>query len=267
MSIAPEDVPGKVFEELVDQYGETQDHHVRGFLTTQSLKKFMEFTPADDIHEIHASGHRTDKEETFTTTSMHGVDGLETRQVLAHKAELHWDRKGRESLDTDGLNEFLDGPEAIDDLAINRVVVSFKSTPLQNKLREVLGDGIGLKDKQYLQSPFFATMESQTPVTERERTMIGDANDDEFLKQSGTRLLRLTSIYSTRAMQGKKDPIFYSLTPRDLEDLAFNYLQGDTYGLLYSKLLTNKWQSVFHGGKDVTLYKLDAGDQWVPVES
>jgi len=267
MSIPAEEVPGRVFKQLIDQESESQRAHVRGFAVTQSLRKFMEFTAPADIIQMKANAHRTDQDESFNTASLHGVDGLETYQQLVNKADLHFDKAKHGEFNDAGIIEYLDGPETIDDLTISSVIVKFESESLQEKLRDIMHDALDLQDRQYLQSPFFATMESDTPVTQKEREMVSEFNEEDFLKQSGTRVLRLKSIYSLRAHLGKQDPVM-NIGPQKLEDLAINHLEGDRYGLLYSKLLTNKWRSVFGRSKAaMTPYQLDATNDWIPVES
>jgi len=242
-----EDVPELVYQGLVDEFGESQDRKIQGYVCSQSLRKLMEYLEPDEVVGVRAIADVRNGEETVAGMTPPGDAKycIDTTEYLKTTVELDFDygRDGR--FPWSDILEFLDGACDVDDLAIRSLTVRQDNETLRNHLRRVLSKTIGLHDTKYLKSPFFFHMRSrQAKGNDRDR--VKTHNDTEFLKRVGYRVLDLNSVYSLRAQQSKTDPVM-GVKPRELEDLALNFSEEDTkrFGATYSNLVVNKWRQSF----------------------
>ncbi len=242
-----EDVPELVYQGLVDEFGESQDRKVQGYVCSQSLRKLMEYLEPDEVVGVRAIADVRNGEETVAGMTPPGDAKycIDTTEYLKTTVELDFDygRDGR--FPWSDILEFLDGACDVDDLAIRSLTVRQDNETLRNHLRRVLSETIGLHDTKYLKSPFFFHMRSrQAKGVDRDR--VKTHNDTEFLKRVGYRVLDLNSVYSLRAEQSKTDPVM-GIKPKELEDLALNFSEEDTkrFGATYSNLVVNKWRQSF----------------------
>lgn len=271
-TVQVEDVPQIVFTTLVDEFGENQERKYEGFVATQSLRNLMDYLDGDQLVSVTATADVQDAEESFKGPSPPGNARhcITTQEKLITSVDLTYDRGKHGAFPWPDVREFLDlETTPVDDLAVRRATVRVSSKQLETHLRDVLSEAINLHDTKYLQSPFFFTMGSRVADGEKERNLVKEHNDEEFLKRVGYRVLRLKEMYSLRAMQDKADPVM-GRTPQELEDMAFNYTDATTqsFGALYSNLVINKWRSAFSRsiGEKTPMRWTDNG-QWVPAHA
>jgi len=266
-SVYVEDVPDKVFETLVDQFGEKQDRKYHSFVATQSLRSLMGYLSHGQVIEANATADITDKTESLTTDEATGraASCLKTVERLVSSAELNYDRGKHGEFPWHQIKEYLDSEtSAVDDLAVRRLVIRVSSDDLEDHLRDVLTESIGLSDRKYLRSPFFFEMKSRVARGVKERDLVKKHNDEEFLKSKGYRVLENKKMYSLRAMQDKSDPVL-GKTPRELEDMSFNHNDSETksFGALYSMLVINKWRTAFSRSiGETTMYTWNEQGMW-----
>jgi hypothetical protein len=264
-----EDVPQLVFSTLVDEFGENQKQKYEGFVATQSLRNLMDYLDTDQLVSVTATADVQDAEESFKGPSPPGSARhcITTQEKLITSVNLMYDYSKHGAFPWADVREFLNlETTPVDDLAVRRATVRVSSKQLETHLREVLSEAIDLHDRKYLKSPFFFTMASRAAEGKKERNLVKEHNDEEFLKRVGYRVLRLKKMHSLRAQQDKADPVM-GATPQELENMAFNYTDATTqsFGALYSNLLINKWRSAFSRsiGEKTQMVWTDNG-QWVP---
>jgi hypothetical protein len=243
-----EQVPQLVFQTLVDEFGESQQRKYKGFVATQSLRTLMNYIQAEQVVEVYAEADiSADSEPTQGPVPPGGAKHcIQAQQQTKTWLELNYDLSKHGELPWLDIAEYLDlETTPVDDLAVRSLTIRVENEQLELQLRRVLEAAIDLGDEKYLKQPFFFTMRSR-PAQNKERDAVKEHNDNEFLKRVGYRVLDLRDMYSLRAKQDKADPVM-GVTPRELEDLAFNYEDGATqsFGALYSKLIINKWRAAF----------------------
>lgn len=242
-----EDVPGLVYQGLIDEFGESQDRKVQGYVCSQSLRKLMEYLEPDEVVGVRAVADARNGEETVVGMTPPGDAQycIDTTEYIKTKVKLDFDYGRDGQFPWSDIVKFLDGACDVDDLAVRSLTVRQDNETLRDHLRDVLSDTIGLHDTKYLKSPFFFHMRSrQAKGSDRDR--VKTHNDVEFLKRVGYRVLDLNSVYSLRAEQAKTDPVM-GIKPKELEDLALNFSEEGTkrFGATYSNLVVNKWRQSF----------------------
>jgi len=266
-TVQAEDVPQIVFTTLVNEFGESQEEKYKGFVATQSLRNLMDYLNDDQLVSVTATADVQDAEESFKGVAPPGDARhcIETQEKLITSVDLSYDRGKHGAFPWDAIQEFLNlETTPIDDLAVRCVTVRVPSEQLESHLRSVLSEAINLSDKKYLQSPFFFTMRSRVAKGQKERQLVKDHNDEEFLKRVGYRVLQLREMYSLRAMQDKGDPVM-GRTPRELEDMALNHsdARSQSFGALYSNLVVNKWRQAFSRSiGEKTRFRWTDNGQW-----
>jgi len=271
-TVQVEDVPQIVFTTLVDEFGENQRQKYQGFVATQSLRKLMDYLNHEQLVSVTATAKIQDAEESFKGPSPPGDARhcITTNEKLITSVDLTYDRSKYGAFPWSDVCEFLNlETTPVDDLAVRTATVRVSSQQLESHLREVLTEAINLSDRKYLKSPFFFRMGSRTAEGKKERNLVREKNDEEFVKRVGCRVLDLKEMYSLRAQQDKADPVM-GRTPQELEDMAFNYSDARTksFGALYSNLVINKWRSAFSRsiGEKTPMRWTDNG-QWVPAHA
>jgi hypothetical protein len=247
-TVDPEDVPRLMFDTLCNEYTQDPSKKYYSYVLTQSLRRIMSYLNPDQVISMRADAYQKDKEESFKTKAFPNDAHrfITVSEDLVQNVELRFDASKHGTFPWDSVKAGLDSPDVVDDIAIRELVVRVDSPELQRHSRDVMQEALGLNDRQYLQSPFFFSMTSRPVRTERERRLVQDKNEDEFLNDKGHRVLENQSVYSFRAQTDKGDQPL-GVSPRELEDLAFNYSADDTrsYGVLYSMLFINKWRTAF----------------------
>jgi len=270
-TVQVEDVPQIVFTTLVDEFGENQERKYEGFVATQSLRNLMDYLDSDQLVSVTATADVQDAEESFKGPSPPGNARhcITTQEKLITSVDLTYDRGKHGAFPWPDVREFLDlETTPVDDLAVRRATVRVSSKQLETHLRDVLSEAINLHDTKYLQSPFFFTMGSRVAEGRKERDLVKEHNDGEFLKRVGYRVLQLRQMYSLRAMQDKADPVM-GRTPRELEDMAFNHSDdsSQSFGALYSNLVINKWRQAFSRSiGEKTRFRWTDSGQWERVD-
>lgn len=247
-TIQAEQVPQLVFNSLVDEFGEGQERKYSGFVATQSLRNLMDHLQHDQVVSLYAEADISAKNETTKGPMPPGAAKhcIEAQEKLKSWVELNFDLGKHGEFPWADVLEYLNQERtAVDDLAVRQLTIRLDNDQLETHLRRVLSESIGLGDQKYLKQPFFFSMQSRQ-AQNKERDAVKSHNDEEFLKRVGYRVLELRDMYSLRAMKDKSDPVM-GVTPKELEDLAFNYADDETkrFGALHSKLIINKWRSAF----------------------
>jgi hypothetical protein len=258
-----------VWDELLNNYQETEKSHVQGFVLTQSLKKVLEYVPAGDIIALDARAQSKDAEESFKTSQVDGIPGLSAREELVSKMDLRFRKLKHDTIRSGAILSELESSNPIDEMAISRMVVQVDEPELADIIRDIMVSAFGLQDSGYMKPPFFCHLVSEPPATEKERRMVESYNDDQFLTQTkAVRVMRLNSLYSLRAQMKSQNRVHGNHTPQKLEDECVNYFKGARYGILYSHLFNNKWRGSL--GNQIahrTRYELDESNEWVAVET
>jgi len=258
-----------VWDELLNNYQETEKSHVQGFVLTQSLKKVLEYVPAGDIIELDARAQSKDAEESFKTSQVDGIPGLSAREELVSKMDLRFRKLKHDTIRSGSILSELESSNPIDEMAISRMVVQVDEPELADIIRDIMVSAFGLQDSGYMKPPFFCHLVSESPATEKERRMVESYNDDQFLTHTkAVRVMRLKSLYSLRAQMNSQNRVHGDQTPQKLEDECVNYFEGARYGILYSHLFNNKWRGSL--GNQIahrTRYELDESNEWVAVET
>ena len=258
-----------VWDELLNNYQETEKSHVQGFVLTQSLKKVLEYVPAGDIIELDARAQSKDAEESFKTSQVDGIPGLSAREELVSKMDLRFRKLKHDTIRSGSILSELESSNPIDEMAISRMVVQVDEPELADIIRDIMVSAFGLQDSGYMKPPFFCHLVSESPATEKERRMVESYNDDQFLTHTkAVRVMRLKSLYSLRAQMNSQNRVHGYQTPQKLEDECVNYFEGARYGILYSHLFNNKWRmSLGNQIAHRTRYELDESNEWVAVET
>jgi hypothetical protein len=244
-----EEVPRLVFDTLADEYGESQQKRWKGYLATQSLSELMNHLDPDDVISMRATSHVTAKDETVKGAipdSNLAAACFNINEKLVTNIRFNFSRSDVGTFPWEGIKQFLDDPLCpVSDLAVRELTFKISDDELRDHLRKVMSIGINLHDTKYLQNPFFVEMSSRKAEA-KERDQVRTQNDKAFLERVGYRVLKIDSMHSYRAHQGKSDPVM-GVTPEELEELAFNYntKHERKCGLLYSKLAINKLRKAF----------------------
>jgi hypothetical protein len=258
-----------VWDELLNNYQQSEKKHVQGFVLTQSLKKVLEYVPAGDIIELDARAQSKDAEESFKDTTVEHIPGLSAREELVSKMDLRFRKLKHDTIRSQAILSELESPNPIDEMAISRMVIQVDDTELADIIRDIMVSAFGLQDSGYMKPPFFCHLSSQPPATDKERRMVNSYNDEQFLKQTkAVRVMRLNSLYSRRAQMNSQNRVHGEQTPQTLEDECVNYFEGAKYGILFSNLFINKWRGSL--GRQIahqTKYELDESNEWVAVET
>jgi hypothetical protein len=246
--VDPADVADLMFETLCDEYSQSRNKKYYSYVSTQSLRKIMSYLNPDQVISMEADAHSKDKEESFKTKPFPGDAGrfMSVNENIVQKVHLRFEASQHGSFPWEDVKAGLDSPDLVDDIALNKLVVRIDSPELQRYSRDVMEEALGLNDRQYLQSPFFFEMKSRQANTDKERRLVKKHNDEDFLNAKGHRVLENKSVFSFRAQTDKGDQPL-GVSPRELEELAFNFSAYDTqsYGALYSMLFINKWRTAF----------------------
>jgi hypothetical protein len=247
-TVDPADVADLMFETLCQEYSQDPTKKYYSYVSTQSLRKIMSYLDPDQVISMRAEAYSKDKEESFKTKPFPGAAGkfISVKEDIVQNVYLRYEASEHGSFPWADVKAGLDSPNLVDDIAIKNLVVRVDSPELQRHSRDVMEEALGLNDRQYLQSPFFFEMSSRSVNTETERRLVKDNNDEHFLNAKGHRVLENQSVFSFRAQTDKGDQPL-GVSPRELEELAFNFSAHDTqsYGVLYSMLFINKWMSAF----------------------
>jgi hypothetical protein len=247
-TVDPADVADLMFQTLCDEYSQDPTKKYYSYVTTQSLRKIMSYLNPDQVISMRAKTYSKDKEESFKSKPFPGDAGkfMSVNENIVQNVDLRFEASQHGSFPWEDVKAGLDSPDLVDDIALNNLVVRIDSPELQRHSRDVMEEALGLNDRQYLQSPFFFEMSSRQVNSETERRLVKDNNDEDFLNAKGHRVLENQSVFSFRAQTDKGDQPL-GVSPRELEDLAFNFSAYDTqsYGALYSMLFINKWRSAF----------------------
>jgi hypothetical protein len=258
-----------VWDELLNNYQESPKKHVQGFVLTQSLKKLLQFLPAENIIELDARAQSKDAEESFKSSRVNEIPGLEAREELVSKMDLRFRKLKHHTIKANDILEELESHHPIDEMAVSRMVLKIKDPELAVLIRDIMVSSFGLQDKGYMKPPFFSELRCEPPATDDERTMAATYNDEQFQTQTkATRVMRLKSLYSKRAMMNSKNRVHGKKTPRELEKICVNYFEGSKYGILFSQYFIDKWRKSV--GKEIahqTGYELDESNEWVAVET
>lgn len=270
--ITREEVPGRVHQALMDEFGDGQKQRVQGAFISTSLRKVMEFLDPESIHSVKIERETTQKKtdipipESFDPfTKVNETRRLELRQRYDKKEDYH-DYPWKD------IREWLDETPEIHDLSISELVFKIENDDLRDQLLRVLQKAIGFSDSGEFESPFFAVMKSCPPGDPSTRRAIRDYHEDYYFQSTDQtdgdmgmnwpiRSLDLVGLWSHRAWADSSNQPFYGMTMRDVENLAINHIGSDApeYGAINSKLVVNRWRSHFSRG--TTQFKA-----WVWVE-
>ena len=263
-----EDIPSKTFDTLCDVFQQDPTKKYHSFVLTQSLRKLMQHVDPNDVIEMLATGQELDQQQSFEDKSPPGkaASSIMAYERFATGGELRYRKSKHGQFPWEDIQTWLDLETTVDDLAIRELVVMVRDEQLQRHARDVLQEAFGLNDLQYLQSPFFFRMKSRKAEDPTLKRRMKDTNDKSFLKSKGYNVLENKSMYSLRAQQ-KRGDVPMGISPRDLEDLAFNFSEksDQSYGVLYSMLFINRWQTVFGNSMTETSRSTwDEQGEWSP---
>jgi len=247
-TIPGENIPGLMFDTLCDVFQQDPSEKYHSFVVTQSLRNLMHYVKPNQVIEVVASGQEINEEETHKIDSPPGkaASCVTNYERITSGGKLKYRKSKHGNFPWDEIKTWLDYETTVDDLAVRELVVMVRDEGLERHARDVMDEAFGLKDVNYLQSPFFFKMRSRDVDGHYERQLVKDHNDDAFLKSKGYRVLENEKVYSLRAQQKRGDNPM-GVEPRELEDLAFNFSEQDnqSYGVLYSMLFINRWATAF----------------------
>jgi hypothetical protein len=263
-----EDIPERIQNALVDEYGESQDSCVRGYVPSQSLQWLMDFLDDDQIQRLTARRTVKDDTESFGIFSHSLPDHLDAEEQLKREVVVDYDRSKHYEFEWEPIQDFL-VDSGIDDLAVSKLIFRMEHDQLRDQLFDVLQNGINYPSsyKSEFTDPFYFVMESRAPQTSKDYDMVDKVHDDGELKELGwnPRTLDLMSIWSHHAFTDSSNKPM-GVTQYEIEEYAFNQRESDqpVFGAVNSMLAVNKWRQAFSRGKtELRHFDWEEREGWV----
>lgn len=270
-TINPDDIPGLVKETLVDEFGDSQDRCVRGYVPSQSIQKVMEYLGPEHIQQVHGKRLVKDTTESFKRPGYDLPEYIDLEEQLKRQLRIRFDRAESGEFDWDIVQDFLIDSD-LKDIAVSKLVIRMENPDLRDHLFTLLQKSIDYPEgyrKEFI-DPFFFVMESRAPEIDKDYRNVEKAHDQSYLKELGwsPRCLDLLSIWSYRAwVNSGNKPM--GVTQREVEELAFNQRESNepVFGAVNSMLVVNRWRSPFgRGMTDLRYYDWTEQKGWERTE-
>jgi hypothetical protein len=271
-----EDVPKRVYEALIDEFGDSQDRRMRGYVPSQSIQKLMGYLEPHQVQRVKAVRRVKDKSESFGMVGYDLPNYVEAEEQLKRELILDYDRAKHKEFDWERLQEFLVESE-LKDIAVRKLVVRMENEQLRDHLFKLLQSGLNYPSsyKSEFTDPFYFVMKSKPAELDKDYRKIKDEHEDGYLKELGwqQRCLDLMGIWSHKAWtKSGCSPMADEsgkVTQRDIEELAFNRLEDDepVFGAVNSPLVINRWRTPFgRGTTDMRHFEWQEQNGWVRVD-
>lgn len=251
-SVKTEEIPQRVKDTLVTEYGDAQDRCVRGYVPSQSIQKVMEFLDPGEIQAIKGRRKVKDQTESFGMVGFDLPPYIEAEEQLKREVILDYDRAKHDEFDWGRLVDFLVDTD-LEDIAIRKLVIRMENQELRDHLFDLLQKSINYPPsyKSEFTDPFYFVMESRAPKLNKEYRNVKDAHDSGYLKHLGwnPRCLDLMGIWSHYGWtKSGNQPM--GVTQHEVEEYAFNQRENDrpVFGAVNSKLVVNRWRTPFGRG-------------------
>jgi len=267
-----EDIPGRVNDVLVSEYGEDQGRKVKGYVRTQSIRELFKYLDPDDIVRLKARRLVKDKTESFGRLQLPSIEGYTSlEEQLKRQFVIDYDRLEHGKFNWPEIRSIIEG-EGFGDVAVERLVYKFESQQLYERLLNLLDDVYNYRETgaSYFSQPFHADLSTSYPGHEHAREEVMQYNDQSLFKEMGwkIRTLDLDAIWSLDAWRNTKGKVLYDFTQRQIEDMAFNNGGGEqTYGAINSTIVYNAWRnSISPSAVSYKEWEWNEGEDWEQVQ-
>lgn len=267
----PEDIPQRIHDVLVNEYGEEQGRKVRGYVKTQSMRELFKYLDSDDIIRLKARRLVKDKTESFGRLQLPSIkDYTSLEEQLKRSFVIDYDRVEHGRFNWPEIRSVIED-EGFGDMAIERLVYKFDSQQLHDLLLNLLDDAVEYREtgSTYFNQPFHADLSTAYPGHEQAREQVTNYNDQSLFKELGwkVRTLDLNAIWSLDAWRNKGENVLYDFTQRQIEDMAFNNGLGEgTYGAINATVVYNAWRnSIGPGVVSHKEWEYTQGEDWEQV--
>lgn len=266
-----EDIPERIRDTLVEEYGDSQDRCVRGYVPTQSIIQVMDYLDADNIQRV--KGRRVVKDSAESFKVSHNLPAyVETEEQLKREMILDFDRAKHNGFEWSRIVDFLADSD-LEDIAINKLVLRMENEDLKDHLFTLLQNAINYPSsyKSEFTDPFYFVMESRAAEEKKDYENIKNAHEQGYLEELGWkyRCLDLMGIWSHYGWVKSGNEPFATTTQHEVEELAFNQRKTDkpVFGAVNSPLVVNHWRTPFGRGlTDMRHYEWREQQGWVRSE-
>lgn len=267
-----DDIPQRVTDALIDEFGESQDRKRRGYVPSQSIQELMAFLEPEQIQKVRAVRRVKDTSESFGVG--HSLpEYIKAEEQLKRELIIDYDRAKHNGFEWERISDFLVDSE-LKDIAIRKLVIKMENDQLREHLFTLLQKAVNYPSsyKSEFTDPFYFVMESQPAETNKDYNRIQDFHEQGYLKDLGwpQRCLDLMEIWSYRAWtKSGSSPLADGsgkVTQRDIEEHAFNQSQRDNpvFGAVNSPLVINRWREPFgRGVTEMRNYEWSEEGEWV----
>ncbi|WP_135826428.1 hypothetical protein [Halorussus ruber] len=290
------DLPKKALKSIVSAkfYQEQKDVGTRRYVPysfTQGLRKAMGHLNPDNIQELEASRSFNTGRDNLTTLSGSSVsDILQGEEVKREQYDLSFDRGEYGNFPWSDIRSVL-GQSTIYDLPVRRIVVRFSNEDFESEWKDTLETAIDIDDfpTSWIESPFFAVLESAEPGDSDARKNVKNLHEEFYFKPKfrtnedfdgmdwSIQTLDLQSVWSYQGFVNRPDPILttrtgdrqYDWTPRRIERFLMNFFhpEEDYTGVIRNSEFAGLWRRVY--SRDITSTKefaWEEDEEWVQTE-
>lgn len=276
-----DEIPRRIRDTLVEEYGDSQDRCVRGYVPTQSVMKLMDYLDPGNIQQVRGRRVVKDASETFGMVQQDLPPYIDGEEQIRREAVIDYDRAKHDGFEWGRVRDFLTDTE-LTDIAINKLVIRMENEGLRDHLFGLLTKGINYSEsyKEEFTDPFYFVMESRAAEQDKDYRNIKDAHDSGYLEELGWkyRCLDLMAIWSHYGwVKSGNEPMTYrdgngetvGMTQHEVEELSFNRRESNqpVYGAVNSPLVVNRWQTPFGSAlTDMRHFEWREQEGWVRAQ-